>query len=113
MESFALLKQVFAYFTIIVGLAGCFLLHLRQRSGPSLVFLMSVILLSTWLTLINLLSGAALNGAAILGLDLMHQANDIVVSLLSLLAAISFAIAMHRVVRPNNSFKPKPLRGSA
>jgi uncharacterized membrane protein len=96
MESIALLKQSCAIATIAIGLAGCFLLHFRQRSGPSLTFLVLVILLNAWLLSYNMLSGYALGGAVVPGIELMHQANDALVSVLSLLAAASFAIAMHR-----------------
>jgi membrane-bound acyltransferase YfiQ involved in biofilm formation len=77
------------------------------------VFLAAVILLSGWSFLINLLSNYYLSGTNVPGLDMMHQANDAVVIGLSLLAVIAFAIAMSRVARPNKSFKPNPLRGSA
>jgi hypothetical protein len=103
MESFALLEQLIAGATIVIGLAGCFLLHFRQRSGPSLSFLLSVLLLNAWIFLRNLLSGYSLDGTAVPGLALMHQANEMVVAALSLFATVSFAVAMHRIASPSKS----------
>ena len=95
-EVLALLKQLCAIATIAIGLGGCFLLHVRQRSAPSFVFLSTVLLLSAWLSSYSLLSGFAYDGAVVPGLGLMHRANDAVVSVLSLLATASFALSMRR-----------------
>lgn len=108
MGSLVLLQQICAIGTIVIGFGGCFLLHFRQRSGPSLSFLISVILLNAWIFLLDLLSGYALGGTAVPGLPLMHQASDMVISSLSLIAAVSFAVAVHRI-----AFTPKPRRTSA
>jgi hypothetical protein len=113
MDPIPLLNDFCAYGSLFFALIGCFLLHFRQRSGPSLAFLVSATSLCVWVLGADLIFALALDGTAILGLAQLRLANEIVEPLLILFVAISFAMSMHRVVRPNNSFKPNPLRGSA
>jgi hypothetical protein len=108
------LKQIFAGATILLGLAGCIFFHLRLRTAQSLAFLCSVAGLTIWLSAYNLISASALgSGSYNTRLALMHQANEVLAPVLGLLASLFFLLAARRIVRPNNSFKPKPLRGSA
>ncbi|MDH0318816.1 hypothetical protein N7346_17435 [Aeromonas caviae] len=111
------LKQVISIAGTALALAGCIVFYLRTRTPWSLLFVLSVLGVSAWLVVYNLLSSFTLASDAPYAqgnmLIFMHRSNDFVVSILSTLASISFLVSTYRLPRPNNSFKPKPLRGSA
>jgi hypothetical protein len=115
---FAGLLQILSF---LVLLAGCILFHRRLRRASSLSFLLSVVVAALWLyfakeMLFYAVSPQVVPGTAAV-LATMDRAPSIVAlveALISLWLVASFFLAARSIgTRPNNSFKPKPLRGSA
>ena len=115
------LSGLLRIFSFLILLAGCVLFHLRLRRASSLSFLLSVVTAALWLYFAKEMLSYALapqvapNTAAVLAtMDRAPSIGALVEAMISLWLVASFFLAARSIgTRPNNSFKPKPLRGSA
>ena len=104
--------------SILLVLVGSWMLHRRVHNLHSLVMLLSLIGLSLWIPFSTyvvfwFLRTADATPSPDTNVWLYIATGLPVPSLLFLSAAVSFVLCVRSIERPNNSFKPKPLRGSA
>jgi len=104
---------------LIFVLLGCWSLHRRLRVRSSFLLLVSVIGLLTWLPMSQVVEyfvmSRVVHGETSAALNWILIASDLIIPItLLLVAAVSFWLAARAIEpRPNNSFKPTPLRGAA
>jgi len=104
---------------LLFVLLGCWSLHLRLRIRSSFWLLLSVIGLLAWLPISQVVEyfvmSRVVHGHTSSALNWILVASDLILPIALLLAAaVCFWLATQAIKpRPNNSFKPKPLRGSA
>jgi len=106
--------------TFVFVALGSWALHSQLRNLPSRALLASVIAFPLWIPVAYATNRFMLQRFAsddVQALNVLNNLITINVSALSLFAvasAVSFWFAVRSLgQRPNNSFKPKPLRGSA
>jgi hypothetical protein len=107
-----------AVISLVLVVLGSWLLHARLRNIQSRIFFLAVLSLAAWIPLSTIASFLVLRNSDQIGeqsaLTWLGIATGATIpALLFLAMAVSFLLSVRTIERPNNSFKPKPLRGSA
>ena len=104
---------------LLFVLLGCWSLHRRLQVRSSFSLLISVIGLLAWLPISQVVEyfvmSRIVHGQTSATLNWILVASDLILPIVLLLAAaVCFWLATRAIEpRPNSSFKPNPLRGSA
>ena len=108
-----LLLALFASSFVLI-LTGSWMLYRQLRNGPSKLFVASLCAYSAYTFFSQDLLRAAIRFSDPAVMDFVVWAmNALAPAVLLLLVAIAFWLTIRSATRPNNSFKPTPLRGAA
>jgi hypothetical protein len=99
-------------------LVGAWVIHSRVHNSASRLLLASLLLLFVWLLVSNFVVGALseqidFTNPSKSAIGLIWAIGMVIPSGIALFASVCFVLVARSIERPNNSFKPKPLRGSA
>jgi hypothetical protein len=118
MDGYPFISSLIGWASGITLLLGMVLMHLRLRNRASCFMVVFVILIAAWIpakTWIydwyssRLVESASLDAA----IHTLSSVDRLITELVALAFSVSFFLAVRSITGPNNSFKPKPLRGSA